>query len=508
MKRKYLLALWILGCVFNCIAQQRITVTAGPVIDHSKQAADADLPKVTISGPFSRKGYVSTMIFNAKKKQAFDGFGYSNHSFNFSQLDNFVNYAGTKQLTTELFSDKVSLLAFVSREDKTYVFYVTRYVERDEFTVYINEVSDDMVILGAPIIIHTFKNLKEYEMHLGFTTSDDKKQILITRICEGKSRENLKVECKLLNESFTPIWNKEFDLEVKDKDLRIREVAVDNDGNLYMLARNFEQKVFRSVLYTYFWKSQSFKSSVLGMTEGDNFGTKLRVLKGDTPVVMGLNLTKKEVSWFIDRVDVLHETVGNVGRGVMHPDFYDDSRSGKFETYMWSVKNIESLSNGNIVASIDATLALARSDGTATYYYNNNTYLIAVRNDGSEVWNHTLYKRQTVDYPYLGHLLIPAGEKVLVIYNDMPANAAKDPADKEIVEFTGMLKKVEVTIQEIDASGKVIKLPFTKEETAKNALLDLTTVEKIEDNLYYVYAMRVKSLFAHENQHMTFAVDY
>src|ERR1700741_2712918 len=122
MKEKYWLAFLMLAFCFSCYAQQRITVNAGPVIDHSQVAADSDLPKVIIETPFSTRTYVSTMMFNTKTRQAFDGFGYSRRSFNFSVLDNFVTYNGTKQISAEVFTDKVSLLSFVSRDGKTYVF--------------------------------------------------------------------------------------------------------------------------------------------------------------------------------------------------------------------------------------------------------------------------------------------------------------------------------------------------------------------------------------------------
>jgi hypothetical protein len=154
---------------------QRLEVTASPVVDARQVRKDAGLSKFIFVAPFKSFSYSSALFFNTQKKLTYMGFGFQDKAFNFSVAQDYLTYTGVKKLSAESINEKVMLNAFITLDDKMYVIYSQKFPERDEFSVYVNEVSADMVILGSPVIIQNFKDMKQYGMNITVMSSEDKK---------------------------------------------------------------------------------------------------------------------------------------------------------------------------------------------------------------------------------------------------------------------------------------------------------------------------------------------
>lgn len=96
---------------------------------------------------------------------------------------------------------------------KMYILYSLKFPKQDGFSVYVNEVSSDMVVLGSPIVLQNFKDLDTYGMNVYVSSSEGKKYILITRIFTAKSKETQKLECKVIDESFAEVWYQRIETE-------------------------------------------------------------------------------------------------------------------------------------------------------------------------------------------------------------------------------------------------------------------------------------------------------
>ena len=479
---------------------QRIEVTVGPVVDPKQIRKEAGIPKVVVGVPFKGFSYSSTHFFHPAKKRTYSGFGIDNKAFKFAVLENYLTYNGVKKLTSETINEKVSLNAFIFLKDKLYVLFSQKFSDRDEFTVYVNEVSEEMVALGSPVPLHTFKDLKKCGMTVFVSSSEDKNYIMISRLYDTKAKEKQKIEFKVFDDSFSEVWYKLLETEDMDKDLEVQSIDIDKTGNMHMLVVSDVGKVKKPVIYSYFWSGKSLKTFNLGLTTGENFGTRLKLLNSEKPYAVGLNKNGKKVSYFVNRIDVKSQALENLSSTAMPEDFYEDSNIRTFDTFDWGVSDIVTLEDNSIVASIEAALL----DTKYRVYHTYNTYVVSFSETGSKKWSKVVQKKQVVVDGMHGHALLPAGNNVLVVYNDHKDNINKKPTDKKVDVFKS--KDAMIVVQEFDATGNVKKYPFSKDKKLDGFALFFTMMHKIEKGLYYSACINIKGLMSVDSKNLTFQI--
>lgn len=490
----------LLLCIPAMVWSQRIEVTVGPELDQKEIRKEIGVPGAILS-PFRSFSYSSTLFFNPAKQKGYVGFGFKDKSFHFAVFDNYLNYTGMKKLVSETIDEKVKLNAFVIVKGKTYLIFSQENKSRDEFSVYVNEVSDDMVVLGTPIKLHTYKNLKQSGMQLIVSSSEHKDYFLLTRIHDTKARESQKMECKAVSQTFSEVWYKLIDTGVRDMDLVIQSLAVDNSGNMYMLTEQSDKKVNNPVAFVYFWKSGSLKNFELGAPAGVNFGSRLKLLNGERAYIVGLNKDEKKISFFLNRINAQQETLEEVKTGLMPDNFYELSRVRLFDTFDWSISDIVTLDDNSVVASVEAELVNYKYNLYNTY----NTYVLSFSESGDHRWTGVVQKKQVVMGGMHGHMLVPAGNNVLVIYNDHEKNITKKTDDSEVEIFK--TKNAMVVVQEFDEKGNAKKYPFSKNKELENYALFFYGVDRIEPGLYYSSCINVKGVMSVDTKNIVFKIN-
>jgi hypothetical protein len=184
----------------------------------------------------------------------------------------------------------------------------------------------------------------------------------------------------------------------------------------------------------------------------------------------------------------------------MPADFYKTSSFRVFDTEDWSVSSMISLTNNTIIATVEAILV----DTKYHQHHSYNCYVLAFHEDGSQAWTHTVQKKQSTIQGLAGHILVPAGENVLVIYNDNEENIKKKPEDPKVEGF--QTKNGMTVVQEIDPAGKVTKYPMTKDADMKGYMIFFSRTARIEDGLYYSPTTAMKSAFSISSRNITFQV--
>jgi hypothetical protein len=359
-----------------------------------------------------------------------------------------------------------------------------------------------MVILGSPVIIQNFKDMKQYGMNLSVMSSEDKKFILISRFYDTKPKEKQKIECKVVDRSFAEVWYKLIETDNMDKEVDVKSIDVDNAGNLYMLMEYEVGKVNMPMLYSYYWKTKSLKSGTFGPKEGENFGTRLNLLNGEKPYMVGLNENDKNIKYFIAKVNTQTQAIENLGASPMPEDFYKASKVRAFDTEDWRVSDMVSLSNNSIVASVEAILV----DTKYHVHHSYNAYIISFKENGSPNWTKTVQKKQVAMQGLSGHILVPAGDKVLVIYNDDKENITKNPNDSDVEPYNS--KNGMIVVQEMDAAGKVTKYPFSKDKNLEGYALNFSYLARIEKDFYYSSCINIKGMMSVDTKNVTFKVKY
>lgn len=487
---------FLFACVTSLTFSQKIDVNVGPVLDGKQIRREVELPRFA----FDRFSLTSAMFFNPDQSKAYMGFGYKDKAFQFAVFDNYVNYAGAKELVSENISERVTLNAFVVVKGKMFVLYSIAFPDQDSFSIYVNEVSEDMVVLGSPIVLHSFKAWKSYGMNVYVQRSRNNENFLISRILQTKPKEKQKIECKAVDQSFAEIWYKSFEMENRDKDVEIRSVAIDNGGNWYCLVESLPRTTTQPVLYAYFHKSNTFKMFAVGPQKGKSFGTRFGLLNGERPYVIGLNDENKKMTYFIFRVDIPTATLVNLGSNLMPPDFYKSSSFRGFSNDSWNITHIVSLENNTIAASVEGVVISPQSGRFNCY----NTYVMGFREDGSQAWTSVVYKKQMTERGLAGHVLIPVKDHVLVIYNDHEKNLSKNPRDSDVTLFAtanGM-----GVVHDIDPSGKVSKYPLVRDPKLRDSMMVMNFTARIKDGLYYANILQLRNRFSGEFRSMTIAV--
>lgn len=485
--------------VINSFAQ-RIEVTVGEPIDPKQFRRDAGAPAILVRSPFKSFSFSSALFFNPDKKRTYTGFGVKDKTFQFAVMENYLSYGGIKKLSSENLDEKVALNAFMFLKGKLYVLFSQKFSDRDEFSVYVNEVSEDMVLLGTPVLVQNFKNLKKYGMTVYVAASEEREHILLARVHDTKPKEKQKIECKVVDQSFAQVWYKLVETENMDRDLSLLSIGIDKTGNMHMLAETHLGKVDQPVIYSYFWNSQSLKTFKVGLPTGKNFGTRLKLLNSEKPYAVGLNVNEKSVSYFINRIDVNNQTLEDLGSKPMPTDFYEASNVRMFATSDWEVSDIITLDDNSIVASIEGVIVEPRYGVHHTY----NTYVVSFKETGEQKWSRVVQKKQVVMGGLHGHALLPAGNNVLVVYNDHKENISKKTEDTEVEIFKS--KDAIIVVQEIDPAGTVKKYPFSTDKQLEGFSLFFGNMDKIEKNFYFSTCINIKGLLSIDSRNLTFKV--
>ena len=497
---KHLFATALFAALFTSAFCQSLQVDVGPVIDPKEMRQATMTPKVILLAPFRSFSYSTTLFFDPAQKKTYTGFGFQGKAYNFAVLDNYLNYGGVKKLTAENISEEVRLNAFITLNKKMYVLYSLKFPKQDNFSVYVNEVSSDMVVLGSPIVLQNFKDLDAYGMNVHVSSSEDKKYILITRILDVKSKEKQKLECKVIDNSFSEVWSQRIETENTDKELTIQSIKVDGAGNMHALVEFESKKINKPIVYSYFWKAKSLKSFEPGLPTGENFGTRLELLNDSDPYIVGLNEEDKDIKYFVNRINMQSQTLEKLGSQSMPADFRKVSNFSYFKTEHWSVMDIITLENNAIVASIEAILV----DSKYHQQHSYNTYVFAFNKDGSPIWARTIQKKQITLEGLAGHVLIPAKDKVLVVYNDHAENITKSPDEEKVSVLYA--KEPMPVVQEIDATGKATKYQLTKNKEFGEFALVFNMLARVEKGLYFSTAFKRNGMYSFESRNITMKV--
>lgn len=507
---KYIATLLVALGITTLGISQKIKVTAGPVLDPKEIMKLMGGQQIKLVRFSKTPSTVSTGIFfDTVSNKSISYIGFSGSSLRFIVSDDYIKPGYGKELSAEFVKDgdkeSIQLVSFVAVNNKLYIFYAVDFRKADQFSVYVNEVSKDFVVMGSPILVHNYKDLKKYGHSLGLTASRNNQYFLLYRDIETKSREPQKFECTVIDPSFGEIWSKIFEMENKDKELALQSIDLDNNGNLFVLAEKDTKPEGGPVLYFYRWKDKLFKSASLGLAEGDNFGVNLEIVNGTTPYLVGLNQQKKNIRCFVDRFDVLSTTLQHLSDTPMPEDFYKASNFNAFETKHWSVSSLVSLENKDLVAAVEARL-VSYVNGIPRGYYTYFTFLNVFTEQGTLKYQHTVRKIQGSANEFIGLSLFPYKNKVLAIYNDHPDNLKLSPTEKKVEGYTGV-KEAMIMVQQIDENGKVSKFQFTTDPQLKNWNLNLSSITKIKGKYYFANAMNRKGLLSFESRALTFEIE-
>ena len=358
--------------------------------------------------------------------------------------------------------------------------------------------------MDSPITVKIFGELKNYGATIQVSSSQDKKYILLTRVLDPKPKETQKFDCKLIDNSFSEVWNSRIETTITGKEHNIESISIDNSGNAFTLIEYQNGRDPKPVLFAYYWELKALKTFEQGLAVGVNFGTKLELLHGIEPYFVGLNEADKgkeiEIKYFVDHVNPKTQALEKVGSGIMPSDFRKMSNANLFDMRQWNVMNILAAADGGIIASIESVVM----EDKYGIQHSFNAFVFSFPKDGSALWSRTIHKRQSAMPGMAVHLLVASGHAVLFVYNDDAQNLAMPVDEDDVAVFTS--NNAMVMVQEIDPLGKAQKYQLTKDKELEGFALNFNAMGKIDNGFYFDTALRISGRKSIDSRNLTLKV--
>lgn len=365
-------------------------------------------------------------------------------------------------------------------------------------TVYGQEVSEEMIVLGSPVPMATFKDVKNENR----TIVIGEKFIPYSNVMLVKSQHSnqvliLKKKDGLLDAvAFSPdkgtLWSKTFPMNT-NLEINLSDIELTENGDLYITGYYSKVPLLSGATvikdaFILFYSAEQKKHKLNILDDEDKIqdrGYTLEMISNKI-VAVGLYNDKKtsKVGYKVFSFDPKSLSLVTMASRNFSEEFIKIVNRGVYDIDFFATSDIAQLDNGNIILAF--TGGLTSSGKYSSTAYSTPVNIIALNEKGEEQWSTILAKYQTqpLGGHYVGHSLVTKGNIVYVIYNDHIANLNADPTQKP-KETILKDKNTMVTAVRIDEQGKSKKTyPFGTSKTQK-LIMDNDQTRRIKRGLYY-----------------------
>jgi|GEM_PF-2778179 len=416
--------------------------------------------------------------------------------------ENYINYDPSfKSFAWETFVGKEAkiLEGFYSVDTKNYIVYSEFNRKSRVQNVYTQELDDDMVILGSPIPITTFRDVKNEnrtivlgEKYIPYGNVRLIKSIHSDNLVIMKIRDGI-IDAVAFNPRTGVLWSQAFQVD-EENTINISAVEINQEGDFYVAGYYSKEPLMSTMgvtlgtfLLQYSVSQKKYQVHTLDDKDKiEDRGYSLSMLRNGTTVAVGMYNDKKKdkIGYKIFSFDPATLNLITVATAEFSDDFNKAINRGLYDIDFFATTNIEQLDNGSIIVAFAG--GLSRSGKYTTTTYSTPVNVIAVSEKGEQQWSTLVNKYQTQPQgdDYIGHSLITQGNLVYVIYNDHIANLNLDPT-KQPKEWILKDRNTLVTAVRIDEQGVARKTyPFGTSKTEK-LIMDTDETRRVEERLYY-----------------------
>lgn len=448
--------------------------------------------KFTFGPTMEKEPSGKQVFFNTSLKKGYWVDVYND--FTITPMDGYLKFTGAgKPLKSETFSigKGAALQGFHTINEKNYMMYSVLDKKQKSLTVYIQELSPDMVLLGSPIRMAEFKDIKTDEFLFSGPHS--------LRIVKSKSQRQIVLvktkDSKVMMAGFSPekgeLWSKTFDLD-SDYEFMVNGMKVAENGNVYFLGTYYKEKAYTNsgktrnpflLAYSPATKVQKLHTIKSADEKTYHLGYALGLATDETPLVAGIYSKKlKDGGYTIYTVDPNSLELVSFTSQPFSKRYMEVAYGKLWEPRGLSVTDVVQMSNGNIVLGMEGDRSFGMQH--ISNFYSTPMYVVAIDKSGVEKWNTTIEKdqAQAADPGMLGHILFYKGDKVYVVYNDNTDNFDLPPTGKQKESL--LKNKTYVATAEIDNTGKTRKLYPVSTDKKEVCSLLMYQQHTIDNNLF------------------------
>ncbi|MEO8934413.1 MAG: hypothetical protein ABI295_08895 [Xanthomarina sp.] len=448
---------------------------------------------VTVFGAFkSKDGYIIL------EKEVIHGPG--GYKYFIEVFDKDMSSQKLTDISAEIDERNYKILDVIHFGEKFILVTSRNFAKESREETYIQLLDGTTGSLGERIVIYDQSYERHYQkIDLNFTTSPNKKQLLVQLIPPYKRNEDQKLGFMLFDENLEKKWEKpNISIEVKDKRYSILDVLVNDLGDVYLLGKNFKDakflglygysKIYRTIDNTVpfeilYFKDGELVSNAIKLSEIGVIDIALQF--GKDNVLHGAGYYSNSV--FGTRIDgVLAITVdpntgelSSVKREEFSKEFLSDGLSeraqasidkqekkGKDVGYTTNLKIKEVIQHedgtvslvGEVYYVIVSTTTTANGGTVTRYYYHYDDLVVTrISSTGEILSNAKIYKRVVYNSP-IGHSVVfDLDNKLAAIFTDNRENLIEINAKSGYKSCNVRVKDKALTITTVGEDGKVAR---------------------------------------------------
>jgi hypothetical protein len=516
MKRNYLLLLLLLGWSGLLLAQPKNNHTSivwGKPYEESKRTTLADVVGHDASGIYAL----------SYKGGAFYGL---NSRFILEHYDINMDRARSVEIDLEQYSAKRSLEKVVHFNNRLFMFTSHADQQNKVNTLYIQPISKtSLQPEGSPRQVASIDYSgysKRNSGSFGFAASRDSTKFMVFYNLPHDSRDQERFGFHVLDWEMNPLWEKQIELPYKEDLFEVERYKVDDQANIYLLGRIFNQKrkIRRRGEPNYKYQILAYRNEGNSLTEypveiKGKFLTDMQIaiLPNQNLVCAGFysneGTTSIKGSYFLtldaQSKTVKHQSFKDFGADFLTEDLTERKaertktkiENGKnVELYQFDLDNLTLRDDGGAVLIGEqfyirrVTYSNGRTTTTRTLYYYNNIIVVNINPQGDIAWAHQIKKSQrTVDDGgfYSSYTMAVVKDKLYFIFNDNPRNLTTK--NGRLYPMNTASKEALVVLVEMDGEGRQTKMPLFLSTDAE-VIIRPKVCEQIADNQLVVFGQR------------------
>ncbi len=439
---KCLVAIFVVILNIKNSEAQNVTLKLGPTIESK-------------SSSVSLAGYKDDEVYALRYQREMFSFK-SKPDIYLERFDNAFNKSKTTQLVmpnnkkaNEILLEDIEIL-----NNKFYVFSSFYNKSTDLNYLFVNSINEKGIVENDyneldQISAKSKKQSGRYDLRY----SNDSTKILILNHAtpKNKSKDNESYKCKVYDNNFNLLWEKTFNLDVKDDKFTFDAYTVDNNGKVYVLgiqklkqserikSESNQRPKYRYTIYSY---DPILKEQKEFIVDGDKFLlSSIMRINTDGNLIFAssyANTSKTGAQGILNLIidgktnNLLHKSMEEISDELNAITYRKKKAKKDKGIYSLILKEIIFKENGGYVLITEQEYIIVRttrsSNGvtTTTYHYYNNDILLFSYDEKCKInWVSLVPKRQhTVNDGgfYSSYSSMIKNDKIYLFYNDEKRN--------------------------------------------------------------------------------------
>ncbi len=508
--------------VYSQSKSKDVKVKWGDEMKESKKSSLSDVIGYDASGFYTLSSKSSSIIIGQTT------------SIKLSHFSNDVNLLKETELEIKDNKKDMEFEFIVQMENKLYVFssLADKKTNKNElFVQTINKKSlelnnDRKKIAEIPYETKLYRDRGNF----GYTLSSDSSKINVFYNLPYEKNENEKFGFHVLDVQMNEIWSKNIELPYTDELFVIYSHILDNDGNVHILGKKYEDKLKSTrkgeVNYNYiiisYNKGESNSREYLVKLDGKYLNEMKIVINDDKEIICAGFYSNTGISGadgcFFLKIDSESKAIVLKNFKEFDLDFITQNMSDKeenktrkkeakgkdVELYKYDIDDLIMSDDGSIFLVgeqyyvIERTSTTTSNGNTSTktsyHYYYKDIIVVHIDFQGNIVWAKKVGKAQHTinDNGYFSsYVLSIIGDKLYFIFNDHSENLVGNSKKKELKEFRSKKDAVIVIVQMDCEGNQTRKALFTAKEA--EVLARPKVCEQISENELILFGQKGKT---------------